>query len=131
MKNKTINVLRFVTDSTSGDIRIGVADSIGGTTITNTQIIHFTKATTGKELITVKLNTPITLTGDQVLVWEPSDIERLPRNYVMYYAYNKNLANQDGWYTRCPIDRRTPDEPNPWGYSENATINVDVGYVEE
>ncbi len=131
MKNKTINVVRFVTTSTSGDIRIGVADKIEGTTITDAQIIHFTKATTDKELITVKFNTPITLTGDQVLVWEPSDIERLPRNYVMYYAYDKSLANQDGWYTRCPIDRRTPETPTPWSYSENATINVDVGYVEE
>ena len=81
----------------------------------------------------VKLEKTITLTGDQVLVIEPSDRGQLyDRNYTFVYGYTSsgsNWTHAGGFVTRIPNDLRTPDNPTPWSVSANAAFTVDVGYI--
>ena len=131
IRNKPINAIRLITGSSSGTVRIGVAEEIGGTEISGIQSATFSKAA-NEAMAVVKFNTTFTLTGNQILVIEPSDrdidITKTPRDYTFKYAYGENWEGKGGFYTRIPIDRN--DGTQPWRYSTGACLTVDVGYIE-
>ena len=131
IRNKPINAIRFITESTSGTMRIGIAEEVGSTEISGIQTATLSKAA-GEAMAVAKFSTTFTLTGNQVLVIEPSDrdidITKTPRDYTFKYAYGENWEGKGGFYTRVPIDRN--EGTQPWRYSTGACLTVDVGYIE-
>lgn len=128
LRNKPINTVRFVTTSTSGTVTIGVANALQATTISDTRSASFTKANSNKEIVTVTFDTPITLTGEQVLVFEPTD-EGAQRGYNFYFTGASADTGKTGksFYTRVPKDKS--GQGKQWTYSNGGDLNIDVGYI--
>jgi hypothetical protein len=128
LRNKPINTVRFVTNSTSGTVTIGVANALQATTISDTRSASFTKENSNKELVTVTFDTPITLTDEQVLVFEPTD-EGANRGYGFYFTGASVDTGKTGksFYTRVPRDASNSNKQ--WTYSNGGDLNIDVGYI--
>lgn len=124
--NKPINAVKFVTNSASGTVTIGVAENTGATTTTNTLVKTFNKGNTNKEIVTVVFDDVITLTGTQRLIFEPSD-KVTKRDYTSYYGKPSNAPSDDGFVSRIP--KTLSSGSTAWRDNPTNSIGWSVGYV--
>ena len=124
IQNVPINYVRFCTDSTSGDVKVGIAASKGATEIKSVVTGSFTKSNTSKEIVTVKLSDTITLATGEFLVIHPYLSEGDTHNYNFYFASSGGV----GYYSRIPTDLGATSTAAPWKAFANYNIGWDFGY---
>lgn len=124
IQNVPINYVRFCTDSTSGDVKVGIAASNGATEITSIVTGTFTKSTTNKEIVTVKLSDTITLADGEFLIIHPYLSEGDTHNYNFYFKYSGGI----GYYSRIPTDLGATGTKNAWKTFADYDIGWDFGY---
>ena len=124
IQNVPINYVRFCTDSTSGDVKVGIAASKGATEITSVVTGTFTKSTTNKEIVTVQLSDTITLADGEFLVIHPYLSEGDTHNYNFYFATSGGV----GYCSRVPTDLGATSTAAPWKTFANYNIGWDFGY---
>ena len=127
IQNVPINYVRFCTDSTSGNVKVGIAATKGATEVTSIVTGTFTKSTTNKELVTVQLNDTITLADGEFLVIHPYLSEGDTHNYNFYFS----SSGGSGYYSRIPTDLGATSTAAPWKTFANYNIGWDFGYKAE
>ena len=124
IRDKYINAIQFVTTATSGTVTIGIADEANVDTVHSVQTTTFNKSGTSKEIVTAVFATPFKLTGNQLLVFEPSNVSQ--RNYNHYFGAQGSAAKS--FISRVPIDKAGGAS---WKLNTGNTIGISVGYYVE
>lgn len=125
-----INLAKICTDSTSGTIKLGIANARGAATISKIVTGNFTKASTEKEVIAIRLSETITLGDSEYLVIEPfienSDAFSTKANsYTFYFG---SVEGHNGFLSRIPTDLEAGGA-NPWKSNDSNSIGWSFGYT--
>lgn len=125
-----INLARFCTDSTSGTVKIGIAPSKNSTTISKVVSGTFTKETTNKEIVTVRLSETITLGDSEYLIIEPfiEESDAFATKEGAYTFYFGSITGHDGFLSRIPADLDA-NGAAPWKSNSTGSIGWSFGYT--
>ena len=130
IRNVPINLVKFCTDSTSGTVKIGVAPSKGAPTISKVVSGEFTKESSDKEVITVRLNETIILKDNEYLIIEPyisseDDFALKENSYSFYFG---SVADHNSFLSRIPNDLGA-NGANPWRSNTSGCIGWSFGHT--
>ena len=120
-----INAVQFATTSTSGTVTVGVIDGLGATDVSKVYTGTFTKSSTKKGIVTVRLSSTFTLSESQYLVFEPSTVAPT-RNYNFYFG---TAAGNQEFYSRAPINQESGSQYPAYRHNTGNSIGWNVGYV--
>ena len=125
-----INLARFCTDSTSGIVKLGIAASKGATTISKIVTGEFTKTSTDKEVVTVRLSETVTLGDAEYLVIEPfiESSDAFSTKEGGYTFYFGSVEGHSAFLSRIPNDLDASGA-NPWKANTSACIGWSFGYT--
>lgn len=125
-----INLARFCTDSTSGTVKIGIAPSKNSTTISKVVSGTFTKETTNKEIVTVRLSETITLGDSEYLIIEPfiEESDAFATKEGAYTFYFGSITGHNGFLSRIPTDLDA-NGAAPWKSNSTGSIGWSFGYT--
>lgn len=125
-----INLAKFCTDSTSGIVKLGIAASKGATTISKIVTGEFTKTSTDKEVVTVRLSETITLGDAEYLIIEPfiEATDAFSSKEGAYTFYFGNVDGHSAFLSRIPVDLDASGA-NPWRANTSACIGWSFGYT--
>ena len=120
-----INAVQFATTSTSGTVTVGVIEEFGATHVSKVYTGTFTKSSTKKEIVTVRLSSTFTLSENQHLVFEPSTVAPT-RNYNFYFG---TAAGNLEFYSRAPINQENGSTYPAYRHNTGSSIGWNVGYI--
>ena len=125
IRNKKINVVKFVSTESSGTVTIGKVPaekaSTGELLVTKT----WDSSNKGSDnLVTLELGTDITITGTEMIVFSYGQ-------YGTPFRYGSSTSSVKGFYGRVPyVDTANGGTGSDWSVADSYTLGVDYGYKE-
>jgi len=125
IRNKKINVVKFVSTESSGTVTIGKVPtekaSTGELLVTKT----WDSSNKGSNnLVTLELGTDITITGTEMIVFSYGQ-------YGTAFKYGSTSSQYKGFYGRVPyVDTANGGTGSDWSLADGYTLGVDYGYKE-
>ena len=123
IRNKKINVVKFVSTESSGTVTIGKVPyekaSTGELIVTKT----WNSSNKGSNnLVTLELGTDITITGTEMIVFSYGQ-------YGTAFKYGSTSSQYKGFYGRVPyVDTANGGTGSDWSLADGYTLGVDYGY---
>lgn len=125
IRNKPINVVKFVSESSSGTVTIGKVPSEKSST--GELLVTKTWNSSNKDssnVVTLELGTDITITGTEMIVFSYGQ-------YGTAFKYGSTSSAYKGFYGRVPyVDTANGGTGSDWSLADGYTLGVDYGYKE-
>jgi len=125
IRNKTINIVKFVSSQSSGTVTIGKVPyekaSTGELLVTKT----WDSSNKGSDnIVTLELGKDITITGTEMIVFSYG-------GYGTAFKYGTTSSQYKGFYGRVPfVDRDNGGTGSDWSVADPYSLGVDYGYKE-